>query len=137
MNIDDMEIVLSIMKNAGYSDVVDPPEGVEIIFINTWAITANVQQKVWQRLDNFWFLKRLSTRFPEMRFKYTSPHSKDIPEELIYLMRDKHNICKDIPLPSQMGSSTVLKEMRRGYPRGYTWILSTRYGQSFQKWNWW
>ncbi|XP_021908298.1 CDK5RAP1-like protein, partial [Carica papaya] len=62
-------------------------------------------------------LDRLSTEFPEMRFRYTSPHPKDFPDELLYLMRDRHNICKYIHLPAQTGSSTVLERMRRGYTR--------------------
>ncbi|KAM1174464.1 CDK5RAP1-like protein [Malus sylvestris] len=306
MNINDMEIVLSIMKNAGYSEVVDVPENAEVIFINTCAIRDNAEQKVWQRLNYFWFLKRewkdnvkigrsqskrppkvvvlgcmaerlkdqildsdkmvdvvcgpdayrdlprlledvdygqkgintllsleetyadispvrisknsisafvsvmrgcnnmcsfcivpftrgrersrpvesivrevgelweegvkevtllgqnvnsyndasenekeveagtnwrysegfssmckvkkvgsrfadlldrLSTEFPEMRFRYTSPHPKDFPDELLYLMRDRPNICRSIHLPAQSGSSTVLERMRRGYTR--------------------
>ncbi|XVE82546.1 hypothetical protein DITRI_Ditri16bG0014000 [Diplodiscus trichospermus] len=306
MNINDMEIVLSIMKNAGYSETVEVPENAEIIFINTCAIRDNAEQKVWQRLNYFWFLKRhwksnvdigrsqslrppkvvvlgcmaerlkekildadkmvdvvcgpdayrdlprlleevdygqkgintllsleetyadispvrisknavtafvsvmrgcnnmcsfcivpftrgrersrpvdsivkevgelwkegvkevtllgqnvnsyndasgiekqvergtswtlsegfksmckvktmglrfadlldrLSAEFPEMRFRYTSPHPKDFPDELLYLMRDRHNICKCIHLPAQTGSTTVLERMRRGYCR--------------------
>ncbi|KAG6588815.1 CDK5RAP1-like protein, partial [Cucurbita argyrosperma subsp. sororia] len=305
MNINDMEVVLSIMKNAGYSETVDVPETAEVIFINTCAIRDNAEQKVWQRLNYFWFLKRewksnvaigrshsrhppkvvvlgcmaerlkdkildadkmvdvvcgpdayrdlprlldevdygqkgintllsleetyadispvrisknsvtafvsvmrgcnnmcsfcivpftrgrersrpvesivsevrelyregvkevtllgqnvnsyndtidntdvepgtnwklsdgfstiakvkkmglrfsdlldrLSTEFPEMRFRYTSPHPKDFPDEFLYLMRDKHNICKSIHLPAQSGNSTVLERMRRGYTR--------------------
>ncbi|KAK6258280.1 TRAM domain - like 1 [Theobroma cacao] len=306
MNINDMEIVLSIMKNAGYSETVEVPESAEIIFINTCAIRDNAEQKVWQRLNYFWFLKRhwksnvaigrsqslhppkvvvlgcmaerlkdkildsdkmvdvvcgpdayrdlprlleevdygqkgintllsleetyadispvrisknsvtafvsvmrgcnnmcsfcivpftrgrersrpvesivkevgelwkegvkevtllgqnvnsynddsgiekevepgsnwalsegfksmckvknmglrfadlldrLSTEFPEMRFRYTSPHPKDFPDELLYLMRDHRNICKSIHLPAQTGSTTVLERMRRGYSR--------------------
>ncbi|XP_052191243.1 CDK5RAP1-like protein [Diospyros lotus] len=306
MNINDMEIVLSIMKQAGYSEVVDIPESAEIIFINTCAIRDNAEQKVWQRLNYFWFLKRhwksnvaigrshslhppkvvvlgcmaerlkdkildadkmvdvvcgpdayrdlprlleeveygqkgintllsleetyadicpvrisknsisafvsvmrgcnnmcsfcivpftrgrersrpvesivrevaelwkegvkevtllgqnvnsyndasgcekdvesganwkfsdgfssmckvkkmglrfsdlldrLATEFPEMRFRYTSPHPKDFPDELLYVMRERYNICKSIHLPAQTGSSTVLERMRRGYTR--------------------
>ncbi|TQD92740.1 hypothetical protein C1H46_021665 [Malus baccata] len=306
MNINDMEIVLSIMKNAGYSEVVDVPEKAEVIFINTCAIRDNAEQKVWHRLNYFWFLKRewkdnvkigrsqskcppkvvvlgcmaerlkdkildsdkmvdvvcgpdayrdlprlledvdygqkgintllsleetyadispvrisknsitafvsvmrgcnnmcsfcivpftrgrersrpvesivrevgelweegvkevtllgqnvnsyndasenekevetgnnwrysegfssmckvkkvgsrfadlldrLSTEYPEMRFRYTSPHPKDFPDELLYLMRDRPNICKSIHLPAQTGSSAVLERMRRGYTR--------------------
>lgn len=306
MNINDMEIVLSIMKNSGYSEITEVPENAEIIFINTCAIRDNAEQKVWQRLNYFWFLKRmwksnvaigrsqslrppkvvvlgcmaerlkdkildadkmvdvvcgpdayrdlprlledvdygqkgintllsleetyadicpvrisknpisafvsimrgcnnmcsfcivpftrgrersrpvdsivkevgelwkegvkevmllgqnvnsyndasgvekeiepgenwtlsdgfssrckvknmglrfsdlldrLSTEFPEMRFRYTSPHPKDFPTNLLYLMRDRHNICKSIHLPAQTGSSTVLERMRRGYTR--------------------
>ncbi|XP_059293126.1 CDK5RAP1-like protein [Lycium ferocissimum] len=306
MNVNDMEIVLSIMKNAGYTESVEVPENAEIIFINTCAIRDNAELKVWQRLNYFWFLKRqwksnvvsgrsqsahppkvvvlgcmaerlkdkildadkmvdvvcgpdayrdlprlleevdygqkgintilsleetyadinpvrisknsisafvsvmrgcnnmcsfcivpftrgrersrpvesivkevaelwkegvkevtvlgqnvnsyndtsgvenpaepavswelsdgfssmckvknvglrfadlldrLATEFPEMRFRYTSPHPKDFPDDLLYVMRDRYNICKSIHLPAQSGSSAVLDRMRRGYTR--------------------
>ncbi|XP_074308123.1 CDK5RAP1-like protein [Silene latifolia] len=306
MNVNDMEIVLAIMKKSGYNEVVEAPESAEIIFINTCAIRDNAEQKVWQRLNYFWFLKRqwknnvaqgrsqsvhppkvvvlgcmaerlkdkildadkmvdvvcgpdayrdlprlleeveygqkgintllsleetyadispvrisknsitafvsimrgcnnmcsfcivpftrgrersrpvdsvvrevgelskqgvkevtllgqnvnsyndasgseediesgtnwqfsegfssiskvktmglrfadlldrLSTEFPEMRFRYTSPHPKDYPDDLLYLMRDRHNICKCIHMPAQSGNSLVLQRMRRGYTR--------------------
>lgn len=306
MNINDMEIVLSIMKKAGYDQVVEVPESAEVIFINTCAIRDNAEQRVWQRLNYFWFLKRhwksnvsigradsvrppkvvvlgcmaerlkdkildadkmvdvvcgpdayrdlprlleevdygqkgintllsleetyadispvrisknsvtafvsimrgcnnmcsfcivpftrgrersrpvesivgevaklwkegvkevmllgqnvnsyndasgvdkevepganwtysegfsskckvknmglrfsdlldqLSAEFPEMRFRYTSPHPKDFPDELLYLMRDRYNICKSIHLPAQSGNSNILERMRRGYTR--------------------
>lgn len=306
MNVNDMEIVLSIMKKAGYGEIVQVPESAEIIFINTCAIRDNAEQKVWQRLNYFWFLKRhwksnvasgrsqsmrppkvvvlgcmaerlkdkildadkmvdvvcgpdayrdlprlleevdygqkgintllsleetyadispvrisknsisafvsimrgcnnmcsfcivpftrgrersrsvesivrevgelwsegvkevtllgqnvnsyndtsefeketepggnwklsegfssmskvkrvglrfsdlldrLAVEFPEMRFRFTSPHPKDFPDELLDIMRDRYNICKSIHLPAQTGSSTVLDRMRRGYTR--------------------
>ncbi|EYU31171.1 hypothetical protein ABFS82_08G239800 [Erythranthe guttata] len=303
MNVNDMEIVLSIMKKAGYSEIVEAPESAEIIFINTCAIRDNAEQKVWQRLNYFWFLKRqwkknvaigrsqslhppkvvvlgcmaerlkdkildadkmvdvvcgpdayrdlprlleevdsgqkgintllsleetyadinpvriaknsisafvsimrgcnnmcsfcivpftrgrersrpvesvvrevgelwkegvkevtllgqnvnsyndtsgveevesgtnwkysdgfnsiakvknvglrfadlldrLAVEYPEMRFRYTSPHPKDFPDDLLYVMRNRNNICKSIHLPAQSGSSSVLERMRRGY----------------------
>jgi tRNA A37 methylthiotransferase MiaB len=62
-------------------------------------------------------LDRLSLEFPEMRFRFTSPHPKDFPDELLYLMRGRNNICKLIHLPAQSGSSTMLERMRRGYTR--------------------
>lgn len=303
MNINDMEIVLSIMKNSGYKEVVTDPESAEVIFINTCAIRENAEQRVWQRLNYFWFLKRewkvnvakgraqslkppkvvvlgcmaerlkdkildsdkmvdvvcgpdayrdlprlleevdygqkgintllsleetyadispvrisenaitafvsvmrgcnnmcafcivpftrgrersrpvesivrevkelwesgvkevtllgqnvnsynddsadpesganweysegfssrckvknmglrfadlldrLSLEFPEMRFRFTSPHPKDYPDELLYMMRDRYNICNLIHLPAQSGNSRILEQMRRGYTR--------------------
>ncbi|CAO2142207.1 unnamed protein product [Urochloa humidicola] len=305
MNINDMEIVLSIMKKEGYDQIVPDPESAEIIFINTCAIRDNAEQKVWQRLNYFWFLKRewkaniaqgrskslrppkiavlgcmaerlkdkildsdkmvdvvcgpdayrdlprllqevdyghkgmntllsleetyaditpvrisdnsvtafvsimrgcnnmcsfcivpftrgrersrpvssivrevgelwkagvkevmllgqnvnsyndtseveelepgknwqlsegfssmckvknmglrfadlldrLSLEYPEIRFRFTSPHPKDFPDELLYLMRGRYNICNLIHLPAQTGSTTVLERMRRGYTR--------------------
>lgn len=62
-------------------------------------------------------LDRLSLEFPEMRFRFTSPHPKDYPDELLYIMRERHNICKLIHLPAQSGSSKMLERMRRGYTR--------------------
>ncbi|XP_044497742.1 CDK5RAP1-like protein [Mangifera indica] len=62
-------------------------------------------------------LDRLSMEFPEMRFRYTSPHPKDFPDDLLHIMRDRHNVCNYIHLPAQTGSSTVLERMRRGYSR--------------------
>ncbi|MFS8016558.1 putative tRNA-2-methylthio-N(6)-dimethylallyladenosine synthase [Helianthus anomalus] len=304
MNVNDMEIVLSVMKKAGYEEIVNDPESAEIIFINTCAIRDNAEQRVWQRLNYFWFLKRhwksnvatgrshslrppkvvvlgcmaerlkdkildadkmvdvvcgpdayrdlprllqevdngqkgintllsleetyadispvrisknsisafvsvmrgcnnmcsfcivpftrgrersrpvesilkevaelekegvkevtllgqnvnsyndagddevepnvdwklsdgfsskckvkkvglrfadlldrLSLEFPEIRFRYTSPHPKDFPDELLYIMRERHNVCKNIHLPAQSGNSNMLERMRRGYTR--------------------
>ncbi|KAL1193200.1 CDK5RAP1-like protein [Cardamine amara subsp. amara] len=62
-------------------------------------------------------LDRLSLEFPEMRFRFTLPHPKDYPDELLYLMRERHNICNLIHLPAQSGSSRILEQMRRGYTR--------------------
>ncbi|KAJ0974158.1 hypothetical protein J5N97_016123 [Dioscorea zingiberensis] len=62
-------------------------------------------------------LDRLSTEFPEMRFRFTSPHPKDFPDDLLFIMRDRYNICNSIHLPAQTGSTTVLERMRRGYTR--------------------
>ena len=54
---------------------------------------------------------------PEMRIRYTSPHPKDVPTEMLQLIRERPNICKQIHLPAQSGSSAVLQRMRRGYTR--------------------
>lgn len=62
-------------------------------------------------------LDQLATEFPEMRFRFTSPHPKDFPDELLYVMRDRYNICKSIHLPAQTGNSRILERMRRGYTR--------------------
>ena len=54
---------------------------------------------------------------PEMRVRFTSPHPKDFPDELLHLMRERPNICNSIHLPAQSGSSSCLQRMRRGYTR--------------------
>lgn len=54
---------------------------------------------------------------PEIRIRFTSPHPKDFPHQLIELIRDRPNICKTLHLPAQSGSTSCLERMRRGYTR--------------------
>ncbi|KAK5913084.1 hypothetical protein CesoFtcFv8_002901 [Champsocephalus esox] len=62
-------------------------------------------------------LDRVSRIDPDMRVRFTSPHPKDFPDEVIHLIAERGNICTQIHLPAQSGSSKVLKAMRRGYTR--------------------
>uniref|UniRef100_A0A8D3BYC7 Mitochondrial tRNA methylthiotransferase CDK5RAP1 n=1 Tax=Scophthalmus maximus TaxID=52904 RepID=A0A8D3BYC7_SCOMX len=62
-------------------------------------------------------LDRVSRIDPDMRIRFTSPHPKDFPDEVLHLIAERGNICKQIHLPAQSGSSRVLKAMRRGYTR--------------------
>jgi tRNA A37 methylthiotransferase MiaB len=54
---------------------------------------------------------------PEIRVRFTSPHPKDFPPDVLDAIASTHNICKSIHLPVQSGSSSVLERMRRGYSR--------------------
>jgi MiaB/RimO family radical SAM methylthiotransferase len=54
---------------------------------------------------------------PELRIRFTSPHPKDYPPELLSLMSERMNVCNHLHMPAQSGSSTVLERMRRGYTR--------------------
>ena len=51
------------------------------------------------------------------RIRYTSPHPKDMREDVIRAHADLGALCEHIHLPLQSGSSTVLKRMRRTYSR--------------------
>ncbi|KAM6927886.1 mitochondrial tRNA methylthiotransferase CDK5RAP1 [Xenentodon cancila] len=62
-------------------------------------------------------LDQVSRIDPDMRIRFTSPHPKDFPDEVLQLIAERGNICKQIHLPAQSGSSRVLKAMRRGYTR--------------------
>ncbi|XP_016017739.2 mitochondrial tRNA methylthiotransferase CDK5RAP1 [Rousettus aegyptiacus] len=62
-------------------------------------------------------LDQVSRIDPEMRIRFTSPHPKDFPDEVLQLIHERDNICKQIHLPAQSGSSRVLDAMRRGYSR--------------------
>ncbi|KAF9351339.1 CDK5 regulatory subunit associated protein 1 [Mortierella sp. AD094] len=62
-------------------------------------------------------LDRVSLVDPEMRIRFTSPHPKDFPTALLHLMASRPNICSQIHMPAQSGSTAVLSRMRRGYSR--------------------
>jgi tRNA-2-methylthio-N6-dimethylallyladenosine synthase len=51
------------------------------------------------------------------RIRYTSPHPKDMKEDVIRAHADLSAVCEHIHLPLQSGSSAVLKSMRRTYDR--------------------
>ncbi|XP_053814288.1 mitochondrial tRNA methylthiotransferase CDK5RAP1 isoform X1 [Vidua chalybeata] len=62
-------------------------------------------------------LDQVSRIDPEMRIRFTSPHPKDFPDEVLQLIQERHNICKQLHLPAQSGSTRILEAMRRGYTR--------------------
>ncbi|MGN6255775.1 MAG: tRNA (N6-isopentenyl adenosine(37)-C2)-methylthiotransferase MiaB [Solirubrobacterales bacterium] len=51
------------------------------------------------------------------RIRYTSPHPKDMKEDVIRAHAELPTLCEQIHLPLQSGSSAVLKRMRRTYDR--------------------
>ncbi|HEX8959498.1 MAG TPA: tRNA (N6-isopentenyl adenosine(37)-C2)-methylthiotransferase MiaB [Solirubrobacterales bacterium] len=51
------------------------------------------------------------------RIRYTSPHPKDMREDVIRAHAELSALCEHIHLPLQSGSSAVLKRMRRTYDR--------------------
>ena len=53
----------------------------------------------------------------EMRVRFTTSHPKDLSDELLETMAAHPNICKNIHLPAQSGSSEVLRRMNRKYTR--------------------
>ncbi len=52
------------------------------------------------------------------RLRYTSPHPKDMREDVILAHAQLPSLCEHIHLPLQAGSSRVLRAMRRTYDRG-------------------
>jgi len=51
------------------------------------------------------------------RIRYTSPHPKDMRDDVIAAMAECPAVCEQLHLPVQSGSTRVLKAMRRTYSR--------------------
>lgn len=62
-------------------------------------------------------LERIAKDHPEMRIRFTSPHPKDFPNDVIETIQRHPNICKSLHIPIQSGNTRVLERMRRGYSR--------------------
>lgn len=63
---------------------------------------------------------------PEMRIRFTSPHPKDFADDVLSVMALHHNVCKQVHMPAQSGSTSVLSRMRRGYGReAYDTLVSS------------
>ena len=53
------------------------------------------------------------------RIRFMSSHPKDITDEVIQVMSENENICKQLHLPIQAGSTRLLQKMNRGYSKEY------------------
>ncbi|MDP3453167.1 MAG: tRNA (N6-isopentenyl adenosine(37)-C2)-methylthiotransferase MiaB, partial [Bacteroidales bacterium] len=57
MNVNDSEVVLSVLQQSGYS-LCDKLTDASLILINTCSIRDNAEQKIWSRLEHLRALKR-------------------------------------------------------------------------------
>jgi tRNA-2-methylthio-N6-dimethylallyladenosine synthase len=51
------------------------------------------------------------------RIRFTSPHPSDFSDELLEVMTSCPQVCNQIHMPVQSGSTRILRAMRRGYTR--------------------
>jgi len=49
------------------------------------------------------------------RIRFTSPHPKDIKEDVVVAMAESPAVCEQLHLPLQSGSESILRAMHRGY----------------------
>lgn len=58
MNVNDTEVIFSILKKAGYGRTENMDEA-DVIMANTCSIRDNAEQRIWGRIDQFYGKKRL------------------------------------------------------------------------------
>ena len=57
MNVNDSEVILSILQEAGYA-LTESMEEADLILANTCSIRDNAEQRIWGRIDQFNLQKR-------------------------------------------------------------------------------
>ena len=57
MNVNDSEVILSILQDAGYA-LTEDIENAQVILTNTCSIRDNAEQRIWGRIDQFKLQKR-------------------------------------------------------------------------------
>jgi tRNA-2-methylthio-N6-dimethylallyladenosine synthase len=62
-------------------------------------------------------LEIVAERAPEMRFRFTTSHPKDMSDRTLEVIAQYPNLCRYIHLPVQSGSNKILKLMNRKYTR--------------------
>jgi len=77
----------------------------------------NVNSYKHESTDFTRLMDEASSQNPEIRFRFSSPHPKDFPIELLHLIAERPNLCNYIHIPAQAGSSSMLERMRRPYTR--------------------
>ncbi|MCH8557518.1 MAG: tRNA (N6-isopentenyl adenosine(37)-C2)-methylthiotransferase MiaB [Balneolia bacterium] len=86
----------------------------------------NVNSYLYEDADFTRLMDEASSRHPEIRFRFSSPHPKDFPEPLLHMIAERPNLCNYIHIPAQSGSTEVLKRMRRPYTREEYLALTER-----------
>ena len=62
-------------------------------------------------------LEKVAMIHPLLRIRFSTSHPKDITDDVLYVMAKFDNICKNIHLPLQSGSTRILQLMNRTYTR--------------------
>ena len=53
-------------------------------------------------------MRTLCEEHPEVRFRFTSPHPKDFPDDLLHVLSEQPNACLSLHIPAQSGSTKAL-----------------------------
>jgi len=62
-------------------------------------------------------LEKVAKVSPTVRVRFSTSHPKDLTNEVLYVMKRYENICNNIHLPAQSGSTRILELMNRTYTR--------------------
>ncbi|MDR2621093.1 MAG: tRNA (N6-isopentenyl adenosine(37)-C2)-methylthiotransferase MiaB [Dysgonamonadaceae bacterium] len=110
----DVESILKeirVMKEQGYREIT--------------LLGQNVNSYLWksgeETVDFPRLLELVALEVPGIRVRFTTSHPKDMSDATLEVIAKYDNLCKQIHLPAQSGSSRILKAMNRKYTR--EWYL--------------
>ncbi|VDM18527.1 unnamed protein product [Hydatigera taeniaeformis] len=111
------EVILLGQNVNSYRDLSDGPDSVDcsVDSLAPGFKTVYKQKVGGHRFINL--LDAISSIAPNMRIRFTSPHPKDFNLDVLQLIAERPNVCSQVHLPAQSGSSSVLERMQRGYTR--------------------
>ena len=75
----------------------------------------NVNSYSSEGLDFSTLLRRVSEAAGASWVRFVTSHPKDLDEKIASVMSSRRNVCRQLHLPFQSGSSRILKRMNRGY----------------------
>lgn len=93
----------------------------EIILLGQNVNSYNFEEADGSRITFPELLRRVARRAPQARIRFTTSHPKDMSDETLRVIAEEPNVCRNIHLPVQSGSSSMLKAMNRKYTR--EWYL--------------
>jgi len=101
----------------GYREVTLLGQNVDSYYYVNPELSSNEKPVAFANL-----LEKVALISPLLRVRFSTSHPKDITDEVLFTMKKYDNICNNIHLPVQSGSTRILQMMNRTYTR--EWYLS-------------
>jgi tRNA-2-methylthio-N6-dimethylallyladenosine synthase len=102
---------ISLLKEQGFREITLLGQNVNSYLFDNGA----------ERIDFSRLLELVALQAPDMRIRFTTSHPKDMSDNTLEVIAKYPNICRQIHLPAQSGSTRILKAMNRRYSR--EWYL--------------
>jgi tRNA-2-methylthio-N6-dimethylallyladenosine synthase len=97
------------LVDRGYKEVTLLGQNVDSYY---WTSEDGAEEVTFAKL-----LEMTALVHPKLRVRFSTSHPKDITDEVLFTMKKYDNICKNIHLPVQSGSTRVLQLMNRTYTK--------------------
>ena len=150
MNVNDSEVILSILQDAGYA-LTENIDEASLILANTCSIRDNAEQRIWGRIEQFRLQKRrregvmigivgcMAERLKEKLLDSQRMDRNGV-SAFISIMRGCNNVCSYCVVPYTRGAErsrdpyTIVREARELFDNGYKEVCLL--GQNVDSYYW-